>query len=130
MDWSEPRIMVERHQRGARAHDLGVASGSLGRDYASARPVPNGRRTRGIATADRHPQGLRCPRVAMGPQRTAALFPREHSVDVLSLDAVNVPDFDRGQETVLDPVADRLRGQLELLSDLIDREVLLAEGWL
>ena len=104
---------------------------ALGRDDAIARPVPNGRRTLGISASDRRPQGLRRPRVAVRPERTTfALLLREHGVEVLALDAVDVPDFDGRYEAALDPVADRLGGQLELLGDLIDREDLLALGWI
>jgi hypothetical protein len=96
---------------------------SLGGHYATARPVPNGRRTLGISTPDRRSQRLRRPRIAMRTQRpTAALLAREHGVEVISPDAVDVPDLDRRQNAALDPIADRLRGQLELLRDLIDRE--------
>jgi hypothetical protein len=105
-----------------------AASMPLG-DYAAARPVPNGRRTLGISTSDRRSQGLRRPRVAMCPQRpAAALLPREHGVEVISPDAVDMPDFDGREKATLDPVADRLRGQLELFGDLLDREHFRAVG--
>ncbi len=102
---------------------------ALGRDEAIARPVPNGRRTLGIAETDRRPQGLRRPRVAVRPERTtSALLLREHGIEILALDAVDVPDFDGRYEAALDPVTDRLGGQLELLGDLLDREDLLVLG--
>lgn len=112
-------------RRGGTASQMrtGSAASMPLRDYATARPVPNRRRTLGISTPDGRSQGLRRPRVTMRSQRpAAALLPREHGVEVISPDTVDMPDFDRRKEATLDPVADRLRGQLELFGDLLDRE--------
>jgi hypothetical protein len=102
---------------------VSAASMPLGGNYTTAGPVPNGRRALGISTPDRRSQRLRCPRIAMRSQRpTAALLTRDHGVEVVFLNAVDVPDLGRRQKADLDPVADRLRGQLQILGDLIDRE--------
>ena len=62
----------------------------------------------------------------MGPQRGSfTLVAAHHLVDVLAPDPVDVANPDRGQRAALDPVANRLRGQLELARDLLDGEQLL-----
>src|SRR5262249_55427943 len=45
-----------------------------------------------------------------------------HDVNVLTLDAVDVADLHRLKRTALDPVADRLRGELKFGGDLLDGE--------
>ena len=54
-----------------------------------------------------------------------ALVSAHHVVDVLALYPVDVADLHRGERATLDPVSDRLRGQLELGGDLFDSEQLL-----
>jgi hypothetical protein len=62
----------------------------------------------------------------MGSERSGfALVAAHHGVDVLTSDAVDVADPHGRERAALDPVADRLRGQLELSSDLIHGEELL-----
>ena len=48
-----------------------------------------------------------------------------HRVDVLAPYTIDVADPHRGERSALDPVSDRLGGQLELLGNLFDREELL-----
>ncbi len=61
----------------------------------------------------------------MGPQGSGfALMAAHHRVDILGPHAVDVADPHGGQRAALDPVADRLGGQLELASDLLDGEEL------
>jgi len=54
-----------------------------------------------------------------------ALVAIHHGVHILALDAVNMADLHGGECAALDPVADRLGGQLELGGDLLDGEELL-----
>lgn len=92
-------------------------------DYTTACPVPNRRWTLGLSTSDGRSQGLRRPRIAMRSQRpAAAMLASEHGVEILSPDAVDMLDFDRGQSAPLDPVADGLPCDLEQVGDLLDRE--------
>ena len=108
---------------------LGGLSAALGRDHACVHAIPNGRRTLGVAPPHRHPQRLRRPGVPVGSHRSAlALLLSEQGVEILAPDAVDVFDFRGGEEAALDPVADRLRGQMDLRGDLLDREDFSAGG--
>ena len=48
-----------------------------------------------------------------------------HPIDVIAPQTVDVADLHRRQRATADPIADRLRGELELLSHLLDREQLM-----
>ena len=79
-----------------------------------------------------HPERLWGPQVAVCPERRSfALVSAHHGVEVLAPDAVDVADLHGGQRATSDPVADRLGGQLELRSDLLDcEELLVGHGWM
>jgi hypothetical protein len=99
----------------------GTRSGSLRRDDPTTGPIPDRWRTLGVAAPDGRPESLRRPRVAMGPHRpTAPLLAREQGLEILSPDAVDVPNLDCRQSAALDPVADGLPGYLEQFGDLLD----------
>jgi hypothetical protein len=100
-----------------------VSALALWRHYAGTSSVPNRRWTLGISPSYGRPEGLRCPRISMGPKRaTAALVASEHGIEILSPDAVEMLGLDRGQGTALDPVTNSLLGHLEQSSYLLDRE--------
>src|SRR5437660_11659890 len=72
----------------------------------------------------------RCPQVALRRERTAVgACALEQGVDVLSSHAECAADAYRRQDTLVDPVADGLGGDLELLGDLGNsEEVSLSRG--
>jgi len=62
----------------------------------------------------------------MGPKGSGfALMATDHGVDVLAPYAIDMADLHRLKRSALDPIADRLRGQLKLGSDLFDGEQML-----
>src|SRR5262245_9446541 len=100
--------------------------GPPGPRQGTSDPLPDRRLPSRLVTAIGRPEGLRSPEVAVGAQWSGfALMAVHHGVYVLALDAVNVADLHRLKRTALDPVADRLGGQLELGGDLLDGKELL-----
>ena len=71
----------------------------------------------------------RRPHVAARRERAAlGARPLEQRVDVLAADAKCAADADRRQDPLIDPVADRLRRDLELLGNLGNGEELSLSG--
>ena len=74
-------------------------------------------------TSIRQPKRLRRPEIAVDPKGCGfTSMAAHHLIDVLAPDSIDVTDLDGLKGAALDPVTDRLGGQLELLSDLFDGE--------
>jgi hypothetical protein len=73
--------------------------------------------------------GRRRPHVTARRERaTLRAGSLEERVDILASYAEGAPDAYRRQHAGVDPVADRLRGDLELLGDLVNGEELSLPG--